>query len=61
MRYLWLVGWREFMENARTKGFWLGIFLFPVIIFVKFTVNVTVLSQTMHVSAFIAVLFPTCK
>jgi ABC-2 type transport system permease protein len=35
MRYLWLVGWREFMENARTKGFWLGIFLFPVIILVS--------------------------
>lgn len=35
MRYIWLVGWREFMENARTKGFWFGIFLFPVLILVS--------------------------
>ena len=35
MRYIWLVGLREFLENARTKGFWIGIFLFPVIILVS--------------------------
>ncbi len=32
MRYIWRIGWREFFENARTKGFWIGILLFPVII-----------------------------
>jgi ABC-2 type transport system permease protein len=40
MRYIWLVGWREFFENARTKGFWLGILLFPVIILVSGTLPV---------------------
>jgi ABC-2 type transport system permease protein len=40
MRYVWLVAWREFCENARTKGFWIGIFLFPVIIVVSGTVPV---------------------
>ena len=35
MRYIWRIGWREFFENARTKGFWLGILLFPVIILVS--------------------------
>lgn len=42
MRYLWLVAWREFMENARTKGFWIGIFLFPLIIAVSGTLPVLI-------------------
>ncbi len=32
MRNALLVAQREFAENAKTKGFWIGIFLFPVII-----------------------------
>ena len=32
MRYAFLVAWREFAENAKTKGFWIGIFIFPVLI-----------------------------
>jgi len=32
MRCAWLVAWREFVENVKTKGFWLGIFLFPTIL-----------------------------
>src|SRR5262249_51626031 len=31
MRNIVLIAWREFAENAKTKGFWLGIFLFPFI------------------------------
>lgn len=33
MKYAALVAWREFAENAKTKGFWIGIFLLPVIFF----------------------------
>ncbi len=33
MKYSLLVAWREYAENAKTKGFWLGIFLVPLIIF----------------------------
>ena len=33
MRFAFLVAWREYAENAKTKGFWLGIFLVPIIIF----------------------------
>jgi ABC-2 type transport system permease protein len=33
MRFAFLVAWREYAENAKTKGFWLGILLVPVIIF----------------------------
>jgi len=30
----WLVATREFLENARTKAFWIGIFIVPVIIII---------------------------
>jgi ABC-2 type transport system permease protein len=29
MKYASLVAWREYAENAKTKGFWIGIFLVP--------------------------------
>jgi ABC-2 type transport system permease protein len=32
MRYVLLIGLREYVENAKTKGFWIGIFMFPLII-----------------------------
>lgn len=32
MKYAWLVARREFLENVRTKGFWIGIFLFPAML-----------------------------
>ena len=32
MRYTLLIALREFAENAKTKGFWIGIFMLPLII-----------------------------
>ena len=32
MRRTFLIALREFLENVRTKGFWFGILLFPVLI-----------------------------
>lgn len=32
MRYAFLIALREYAENAKTKGFWIGIFMFPLII-----------------------------
>lgn len=32
MRYTLLIALREFAVNAKTKGFWIGIFMFPLII-----------------------------
>lgn len=32
MKYALLVARREFVENARTKGFWIGLFLFPAML-----------------------------
>ncbi len=40
MKYALLVARREFIENARTKGFWIGIFLFPAIIFLMIQVPI---------------------
>lgn len=34
MKRLWRVAVREYLENAKTKGFWIGILLFPVMILV---------------------------
>ncbi len=32
MRYAFLIAWREFAETLKTRGFWIGIALFPAII-----------------------------
>jgi len=40
MRYAFLVAWREYAENAKTKGFWLGIFVMPLILFLSIQVPV---------------------
>ena len=44
MNFAFLVAWREYAENAKTRGFWISLFMFPVIIFVS--VNVSILLQT---------------
>ncbi|MEQ8767884.1 MAG: ABC transporter permease [Planctomycetota bacterium] len=36
MKYAWLVALREYAENAKTKGFWIGLLIFPIIIFMSF-------------------------
>ncbi len=33
MKYAFLVAWREYAENAKTKGFWISLLLVPTIIF----------------------------
>jgi ABC-2 type transport system permease protein len=38
MRYVFLVALREYAENAKTKGFWIGILLFPVLLIAAFKV-----------------------
>lgn len=40
MRNALLIAWREFADNIRTKGFWIGICLFPIIIFASFRVPI---------------------
>ena len=45
MRYALLIAWREFAENAKTKGFWLGLLLFPGIILLSIQVPVLLASH----------------
>ncbi len=33
MKYVFLIAWREYAENAKTKGFWIGLLVVPLIIF----------------------------
>ena len=35
MKYALLVAWREYVESAKAKGFWIGILLMPTIIFLS--------------------------
>jgi ABC-2 type transport system permease protein len=44
MKFALLVAWREYAENAKTKGFWIGLLMFPMVIFIS--VNVSILLQT---------------
>jgi ABC-2 type transport system permease protein len=44
MRLAFLVAWREYAENAKTRGFWISLFMFPLIILIS--VDVSVLLQT---------------
>ena len=33
MKYAFMVAWREYAESTKAKGFWIGIFLMPAILF----------------------------
>ena len=39
MRCPLLIARREYVENARTKGFWIGIFMMPAILFLSIQVS----------------------
>lgn len=39
MKYALLVALREYAENAKTKGFWIGLLMFPVIIYMSIEVQ----------------------
>jgi ABC-2 type transport system permease protein len=36
MKMIWLIAAREYAENVKTKGFWIGILLFPMILVAVF-------------------------
>ena len=39
MKYTLLIALREFAENAKTKGFWIGIFMLPLMLVIGFVVS----------------------
>ncbi|MGO8679006.1 MAG: ABC transporter permease [Limisphaerales bacterium] len=55
MKYAFLVAWREYAENAKTRGFWVGLFLFPLILFLSVQVPVLLERQATPVRYFVLV------
>ena len=41
MSVIRLIAWREYLENVRTKGFWLGILLLPLMVIGVFLIQST--------------------
>ena len=39
MRYIFLIALREFAENTKTKGFWIGIFTLPLMLAISLAVS----------------------
>ena len=55
MRYAFLVAWREYAENAKTKGFWLGIFVLPFILFLSIQVPIWLEQKATPIRYFVLV------
>jgi ABC-2 type transport system permease protein len=55
MKYASLVARREYVENAKTKGFWISLFLFPAIIFLMFQVPIWLEEKATPVRYFVLV------
>lgn len=54
MKYVWLVAMREFAENAKTKGFWIGILMFPLMLYAGIKVP-TLLNEQVPTRFFVLV------
>lgn len=46
MKMIGLIAIREYMENVRTKGFWIGILIFPVIFIAIYFIQTTLADST---------------
>lgn len=46
MNMIWLIAWREYMENVKTKGFWAGILIFPLIFTAMYFLQTTLSNST---------------
>ncbi|PCJ25726.1 MAG: hypothetical protein COA96_06785 [SAR86 cluster bacterium] len=46
MRMIRLIAWREYMENVKTKGFWVGIMIFPLIFTAMYFLQTTLSNTT---------------
>ena len=55
MKYAFLVAWREFAEAARTKGFWIGIFIVPMLLFISIQIPVWLETKGAPIRRFVLV------
>jgi len=46
MRVTLLIAWREYLENVKTKGFWIGVLLVPIVFFSIFHLSSRLTSTT---------------
>tara|TARA_B110000444_G_scaffold241322_1_gene257599 strand:- start:2204 stop:2896 length:693 start_codon:yes stop_codon:yes gene_type:complete len=46
MNMIRLIAWREYMKNIKTKGFWVGILLFPAIFTTMYFLQTTLSNST---------------
>jgi len=46
MNMIRLIAWREYMENVKTKGFWAGIMIFPIIFTAMYFLQTTLSNST---------------
>jgi len=55
MKYALLIAWREFAESIKAKGFWIGIFTMPVILFLTIQVPVWLQEKATPVRNFVLI------
>ena len=49
MRKIALVARREYMEHVRTKGFWIGVLAFPLILALSVVVPILLSLSLIHI------------
>src|SRR5437879_368205 len=55
MKYAFLIAWREYAESIKAKGFWIGIFMMPLILFLTIQVPVWLEQKATPVRNFVFV------
>src|SRR6516225_5183236 len=55
MRYAFLVALREYVENAKAKGFWIGIFMLPLLLFLSIQVPIWLEERAIRVRHYVLV------
>jgi ABC-2 type transport system permease protein len=55
MKYAFLVAWREYAENAKTKGFWISLCIMPVMVLAMVQVPILLETKATPVRYFILV------
>src|SRR3954471_8192246 len=55
MKYALLIAWREFVESAKAKGFWLGLLMMPAMLFLSIQAPIWLEKTATPVRTFVVV------
>jgi len=55
MKYAFLVAWREYVESTKAKGFWIGIFMMPLMLFLTIQVPILLEEKATPIRYFVLV------